>query len=116
MYCAFRAKKKRYIIRILTDKWIGDTAYIANINLPNTTFVMPYHAAVVTATYKTQGGAVNTLTVTNGTGGGTYLPGTVVDIAADIAITGKIFDRWTGNTANIENINRKFSITPKMGT
>ena len=87
------------------DKWIGDTAYIANINLPNTTVVMPYHAAVVTATYKTQGGAVNTLTVTNGMGGGTYPPGTVVDIAANNAITGKIFDRWTGNTANIENIN-----------
>jgi Divergent InlB B-repeat domain len=87
------------------DKWIGDTAYITNINLPNTTFVMPYHTAVVTATYKTQGGAVNTLTVTNGAGGGTYLPGTVVDIAADKAIAGSIFDRWIGNTANIENIN-----------
>jgi len=90
---------------IVFDKWTGDSTYIANINLPNTTFVMPYHAAVVTATYKTQGGTVNTLTVTNGTGGGTYPPGTVVGIAANKAIEGKIFDKWIGNTANIENIN-----------
>ena len=33
------------------DKWTGDSTYIANINLPNTAFVMPSHAAVVTAIY-----------------------------------------------------------------
>ena len=90
---------------IVFDKWIGDTAYIANINLTNTTFVMPSHAAAVTATYKNRGGATFTLTVTTGTGTGHYLPGTVVDIAANKASAGYVFDRWVGNTANVENIN-----------
>jgi hypothetical protein len=90
---------------VVFDKWIGDTAYIANINLTNTTFVMPSHAATVTATYKNRGGATFTLTVTSGTGAGHYLPGTVVDIAANKASAGYVFDKWVGNTANVENIN-----------
>ena len=89
---------------IVFDKWTGDSIYIANINLPNTTFVMPSYAAAVTATYikVTQ---MFSLTVNDGAGSADYLPGTVVDIAANKPPTGKVFDRWIGNTANIENIN-----------
>jgi hypothetical protein len=87
------------------DKWTGDSAYIANINLPNTAFVMPSHAAVVTATYIDQGEDTFTLKVNEGTGSDDYLPGTVVDIAANKPSSGMIFDGWIGNTANIENIN-----------
>ncbi|MBI5591018.1 MAG: hypothetical protein HY881_11105, partial [Deltaproteobacteria bacterium] len=42
----------------------------------------------------------STLTVTNGTGGGNYLPGTVVGIVANIPAAGQVFDKWTGDTAN----------------
>ena len=75
------------------DKWAGDTANIININLPDTTIVMPSRAAAVTATYKAQGGAEYTLTVTNGTGGGTYPPGTVIGIAADVPVATLVFDK-----------------------
>jgi hypothetical protein len=46
-----------------------------------------------------------TLTVTGGTGSGSCVAGTVVSIAADAAPTGKMFDKWTGDTANVANIN-----------
>jgi hypothetical protein len=46
-----------------------------------------------------------TLTVTGGTGGGDYLPGTVVNIAANVAPENQVFEKWTENTANITNIN-----------
>jgi hypothetical protein len=87
------------------DKWTGDTASIANINLPNTTLVMPFAAATVIATYKAQGSTQYSLAVTNGTGSGSYLPGTVVNISANAPGAGQVFDKWTGNTANIANIN-----------
>jgi fibronectin type 3 domain-containing protein len=39
------------------------------------------------------------LTVTNGTGGGSYASGTVVNIAANTPPTGEVFAGWTGGTA-----------------
>jgi len=44
-----------------------------------------------------------TLVVNNGTGGGTYSPGTVVSIEADSPPSGEIFDQWTGDTAGVAN-------------
>ena len=46
-----------------------------------------------------------TLTVTGGTGGGTYKDGTVVAIAANAPATGKVFDKWTGDVTNVANVN-----------
>ena len=43
--------------------------------------------------------------MTNGTGSGDYLPGTVVSIRANDPAVGQVFDKWTGDTANIANIN-----------
>ena len=87
------------------DKWVGQTTYIANINLPNTTIRMPFSSVTVIATYKAQDAATYTLTVTTGTGGGTYSPGSVVNIAATAAPSGHVFDQWVGQTAHIANIN-----------
>jgi len=57
-------------------------------------------------TYHYGTGASNyTLTVNSGAGDGNYTADTVVDIDADTAASGKEFDDWTGNTANIANIN-----------
>ncbi|MEW6079561.1 MAG: InlB B-repeat-containing protein [Thermodesulfobacteriota bacterium] len=87
------------------DQWTGDTAFIANINLPDTTFIMPAAAASVTATYKAQGAITYHLTVTSGTGSGDYLPGEVINLSADAPPAGQVFDQWTGDTASIANIN-----------
>lgn len=45
------------------------------------------------------------LTVTNGSGDGSYTPGTSVNIAADPAPGGQQFSQWTGNTAGVANVN-----------
>ncbi len=81
------------------DKWTGDTEYISSINSPMVTVTMPARAISLTATYKNS--ATYTLTVTNGTGGGTYVEGKQVTITANAPATGEIFDKWIGNTAYI---------------
>ncbi len=44
------------------------------------------------------------LTVGSGSGDGSYAYGTVVSIQADPAPAGKVFDRWTGDTAYVANV------------
>ncbi len=87
------------------DRWTGNTGNVDNIILPNTTVTIPEANITVTATYKTQGVTTYTLSVTHGTGGGDYLPGNTVPITADIPPAAQVFDRWTGDTDGIANIN-----------
>ncbi|GHV41351.1 hypothetical protein FACS1894187_23020 [Synergistales bacterium] len=42
----------------------------------------------------------NTLTVTNGTGDGSYMPYTTVTVSADAAPAGQVFEKWTGYDAS----------------
>ena len=81
------------------DEWVGDTDGIASVSSASTTLTMPYSDAEVTATYTDL--PSYTLTVNSGSGDGSYLANTVVDIAADAAPSGKVFDEWTGDTSNI---------------
>jgi hypothetical protein len=81
------------------DRWTGDTATVANVFAANTTVTMPAAPVVITATFVD----VYTLTVNGGSGGGPYTNGAQVAITAD-ALPGKIFDRWTGETATVANI------------
>jgi serine/threonine protein kinase len=46
-----------------------------------------------------------TLTVNNGTGSGSYTTGTVVNISANAAPSGQVFDKWTGSTGRITAVN-----------
>lgn len=72
--------------------WVGYP--VANPASVGTTFPMPASNLVLTATFSNV--PYFGLTVVNGTGGGAYLPGTVVEIAADPAPAGEIFAGWTG--------------------
>lgn len=45
------------------------------------------------------------LTVNGGTGSGSYGSGKVITIAANAPATGKIFDKWTGDTAYVSDAN-----------
>ena len=82
--------------------WTGDTAGIDDTSEPNTTITMPAAGAEITATYKDDPNTFS-LTVNSGSGDGIYDPNTVVDILADDPGTGKIFDVWTGDMANIDD-------------
>ena len=46
-----------------------------------------------------------TLTVLSGSGGGSYLPASVIGIVADTAPTGQVFNAWTGDTTGINDAN-----------
>jgi len=85
------------------DEWVGDTTGIASVTTASTTITMPGSAAEVTATYEAAASYV--LTVNSGTGDGNYSESTVVDIDADTAVSGKLFDAWIGDTANISDVN-----------
>ncbi|HLH53045.1 MAG TPA: hypothetical protein VKY92_05455 [Verrucomicrobiae bacterium] len=73
-------------------QWTGFT--VANPSSIGTTLTMPAANIAVTATYSNL--PYYNLTVVNGAGGGTYLPGTVVNISANPAPSGQVFAGWTG--------------------
>jgi uncharacterized repeat protein (TIGR02543 family) len=87
------------------DRWRGDTAYLASPNAPNTEVVMPAEAVSVEATYKAAPPETFALTVTSGTGSGRYEAGEVITIAAEPAADGEVFARWSGQTAQVTNVN-----------
>jgi hypothetical protein len=87
------------------DQWTGDKAYVANVNIPNTTVVMPGEDVNVTATYKDKPARNYTLAVTDGTGSGSYPAGRVVRITADDPPADRIFDIWTGQTDRLTDVN-----------
>ncbi|RPI58948.1 MAG: hypothetical protein EHM48_09620, partial [Planctomycetaceae bacterium] len=76
------------------DEWTGDTTYVSNVNASSTTFIMPAANSSITATYILA--SQHTLTVSNGTGGGTYTTGDVINISAG-SISGYVFYKWTGS-------------------
>lgn len=73
--------------------WSGAT--VNNPNAATTTLTMPASATTVTANFTS---ATYALTVVNGTGSGTYAPGTTVSISANAAPQGQTFSQWTGAT------------------
>jgi hypothetical protein len=81
------------------DVWTGDTAYVADVNEPNTTVTMPSSDITVTATYEYE------LTVTSGTGDGWYSPSDEVGIVADAPVAWMTFDTWTGDTSYVADVN-----------
>jgi hypothetical protein len=86
------------------DRWTGDVANVANVNLASTTITMPAQATTVTATYKDRDMTEYTLTVNRGSGDGAYLSGTQVQIQAEAASGDSVFDRWTGSVANVASV------------
>ena len=84
------------------DEWTGDTANIASVSSSSTTITMPAANAEITATY--EAAPTYTLTVNSGSGDGNYVESQVVQITANSAPSGYVFDEWTGDTANIGSV------------
>lgn len=45
------------------------------------------------------------LIVNNGNGDGTYTVGEIINISANSAPSGQVFDKWTGNVSNVDDVN-----------
>ena len=74
--------------------WTG--AKVQNATASTTTLTMPSASTTVTANYAVPGNYA--LTVVNGSGSGSYAPGTVVTITANSPPAGQTFLNWTGAT------------------
>jgi hypothetical protein len=86
--------------------WVGDTSGLANPLAASTTLTMPNAAAALTATYSiisTPAPALWTLTISHGTGSGSYTAGTSVSIVADAPPAGSQFAGWIGDTSGLAN-------------
>jgi len=88
------------------DRWVGDVSRVANVNLASTTVTLADVDVMVIATYKDQTSTLFSLAVEGGSGDGSYLPGTVVTINAGSAPYGMTFDKWTGQTTTVADINQ----------
>ena len=82
--------------------WTGDTTYLADVNAASTTFTMPAVDAEITATYSDL--PAYTLTVNSGSGSDDYPATSIVNIEANAAAAGWIFDEWTGDTDYVEDV------------
>jgi len=78
--------------------WTGDTNALANPSAATTTLTKPDGATAVTATYVPSTN-LYALTVTNGTGSGTYRAGTPVTVTANAPPSDNQFAGWTGNVS-----------------
>lgn len=79
----------------------SDGGTIADPKSTTTTYTMPANNATVTANFVE--GYI--LTVNFGTGSGGYETGTVVTVIADATAPGMLFDKWTGDVANVADVN-----------
>jgi uncharacterized repeat protein (TIGR02543 family) len=86
-------------------RWTGDTAYVENVTLADTMVTMPAADVSVTAFFAFPSQTTYTLTVNSGTGDGDYEEGDVRPIVADTAPPGQMFDKWTGDTDSVANVN-----------
>jgi len=83
------------------DRWVGDTAGVAETQSAGTTITMPASDVEITAAYTD---ILYNLTVNSGTGDGQYVAGQVVAILADTAPPHMVFRRWIGETAGIADV------------
>jgi uncharacterized protein (TIGR02145 family) len=79
----------------------------ANANNTSTTFTMPANAVTVTANFE----SIYTVTVSGGTGGGTYAVGATVSITAGAAPTGQRFKNWTTSSSGVSFANANSAST-----
>ncbi|MGI6538508.1 MAG: InlB B-repeat-containing protein [Caldicoprobacterales bacterium] len=68
-----------------------------NVTITNNRFIMPDSNVIVKAIFEAIPAPTFTVTVNNGTGTGSYSPGTIVTITADEAPEGCIFDKWVSD-------------------
>jgi hypothetical protein len=90
----------------LFDKWTGDVTYLDDATKETAVVTMPAQDVAYVATYKD----VYALTITSGSGSGVYTEGTAVAIVANPAPTGKLFDKWNGDTIYIDDVRNSHAL------
>ncbi len=109
------------------ERWVGQTSHVANVNIPNTTMVMPDAEVTVTATFKEDPNTEFWLThkasvpvagplaarlvrsKTSNSGASEIqlvFAGRLVNLMAPPAPAGYTFDKWIGQTSHVDNIHQ----------
>ena len=86
------------------DRWIGAASEINNLNASTATVTMPPHSLYLLATYRAASEPVYTNTVNNGFGSGTSKAGSILNIEANAAASGQVFDHWAGDTQGVAHV------------
>ncbi len=81
-------------------RWTGATQYVASVTSSSTTVAMPAANIGLTATYSN---LLYTLTVTSGSGSGSYTNGQQVAVAATVR-SDRTFVQWTGDIAYVASV------------
>lgn len=89
-------------VGMVFQNWTGAT--VVNPNSASTTLIMPASGTSVTANYVASGGGgggggtpgAYALTVVNGSGSGSYAANATIQISANPAPAGQVFQGWTG--------------------
>lgn len=84
-------------------KWAGDTQFVSQTKSPQTTVLMPAQPVHLVATYSAL--PQFKLSVFNGVGSGSYLAGTIVNIAPD-TLSGLFFKEWTGDVQHVDDVGK----------
>jgi formylglycine-generating enzyme required for sulfatase activity len=82
------------------DRWVGATNGVSDVASPSATLVMPGTNIVVTATYTPM---LYTLSVTDGSGSGSYPYASSIEIGA-MTYESKRFYRWTGDVDTVTDV------------
>ncbi len=91
-------------------EWTGDVAGLVDITLEQAILIMPNIDITVTATFEDIPALTYILVVDNGTGDGEYTEGTIVEIVADEAPTGKLFKEWIGDIEKIVDVTQEQTV------
>ena len=81
------------------------------VTIANNSFTMPAENVVVKAIFEDIPATKYALTVTNGTGGGSYAEGATVTITANPAPSGQRFKEWTVNSGGVTLANASSATT-----
>ncbi len=84
--------------------WTGDISSVNNPTKSSTTLVMVSEDITVSAQYEELPVQSFNVIVNNGTGSGTYLQGSLINIVANTAPEGQEFDFWSGDVSGIDDI------------
>lgn len=83
--------------------WSGPTQHLDDLNSSSTQVTMPSSDLTFTATYKDKEVFKYSLSVTGGSGSGSYEAGATVSVVANPPGSDQSFDHWEGDVSYIEN-------------
>ena len=81
------------------ERWLGDMAALENSRAANTAIIMPAQTVQIQAFYRAL--PLYQLTVTGGSGSGTFPAGLAVPISADVPMPGMRFYLWKGDAQTV---------------